>query len=315
MKPIPNLEKIVGDYKSLQLSKKHLKYLEVKINSESRRLKELKIILEEEHQDVLDLEFKTIRGLFQNILGENEEQYEIEKQEYLMAALQFNEAKKVVGLLNFEKKVLSGKLEREKEIQSQFDKFIFQRNELIATEYPYLSKQLQTISEQLDSDFSFQRELSETIIIAIEVETVIKQMVMYLEEANSLINWGNTWQEINEINYDRNMTIDQAVDLSCKAKQLLQELEEQLEDIYSFRSIKRFSKFEEFLHFNDIYYDRLISDWIVKKKISSSINFLIGTNDSVELVITTLKNQQTLTDRNVEYLKSRQKEVIFESIK
>ena len=96
MKPIPKLEKIVGDYKSLQLSKKHLKYLHVKINIESRRLEDLKIILDEEHQDVLDLESKTIRGLFQNILGKNEEQYEIEKQEYLMAALQFNEARKIV---------------------------------------------------------------------------------------------------------------------------------------------------------------------------------------------------------------------------
>ena len=148
MKPIPNLEKIVGDYKSLQLSKKHLKSLEVKINSESRRLKELKIILEEEHQDVLDLEFKTIRGLFQNILGENEEQYEIEKQEYLMAALQFNEAKKVVDLLNFEKDILLGKLDKEEEVKSKFEKLIFQRNTLIAKEYPYLAQQLQSIDKR-----------------------------------------------------------------------------------------------------------------------------------------------------------------------
>lgn len=140
-------------------------------------------------------------------------------------------------------------------------------------------------------------------------------MVKYLKEARGLDNWGDTWKEINQINYARNLTIDKAVDLSCKVKQLLQELEEQLEDIYHYRAIKRITKFEEFQHFNDIYYDRLISDWIVKKKIGSSINFLIGTNDSVERVISTLKNQQILTDRNVQYLKSRQKEVILESIK
>lgn len=315
MNPIPDLEKIVGDYKSLQLTKKHLKYLEVKMNIETRRLEELKDILDDEHQDVLDLESKTIRGLFQNVLGKNDEQYEIEKQEYLMAALQFNEAKKVVDLLNFEKKILLEKVEKEKKIKSQFEKLIYQRNTLIESQYPYLSQQLNSISEQLDSDFSFQRELMEAITIAREVENVIKQMVVYLKEAKSLKNWGNSWQEVNEINYVRNLTIDKAVDLSCKVKKLLLELEEQLEDIYKFRSIKRISKFEEFQHFNDIYYDRLISDWIVKKKISSSINFLIGTNDSVERVIATLKNQQILTDRNVNYLKSRQKEVILESIK
>ena len=191
---------------------------------------------------------------------------------------------------------------------------IFQRNTFIATEYPYLSEQLNSISEQFDADFSFQRELAEAIQIAKEVENVINQMIAYLQESKELDNWGDTWQEIKQINYERNMTIDKAVNLSCKAKQLLQELEEQLEDIYAVRSIKRFSRFEEFHHFNDIYYDRLISDWIVKKKIISSINFLIGTNDSVERVISTLTNQRNLTDRNISYLQSRQKEVILESI-
>ena len=315
MKPIPNLEKIVGDYKSLQLSKKHLKHLYIKIDIESQRLKELEIILEEEHQDVLDMENNSIRGLFQNILGKNEEQYEIEKQEYLMAALQFNEARKVVGLLSFEKRVLIEKLERGDEIQSQFNKLIFQRNALITEEYPYLVEQLQSISEQLDSDFSYQRELAEAITIASEVENVIFNMVRILEDAKSKNNWGDNWKEIKQINYDRNSTIDKAVDLSYRAKQLLQELKEQLEDIYKFKAIKRVSKFEEFQHFNDIYYDLLISDWIVKRKISNSINFLIGTNDSVERVILTLKNQQILTGRNVKYLQSRQKEVILESIK
>lgn len=315
MKPIPSLEKIVGEYKSLQLSKKHLKTLEVNIDRELDRLEELKIILDKEHQDVLDLEPKTIRGLFQNILGRNEEQYEIEKQEYLMAALQFNEVKKVIDLLNFEKDILIGKLDKEEEVKSNFRKLIFKRNTLIAKEYPYLAQQLQSINEQLDSGFSFLRELTEAFIIAREIEKVVTEMVKYLEEARSLDNWGNDWIIINQVNYTRNLIIDKAVDLSCKAKKLLQELEEQLEDIYKYRSIKRISKFEEFQHFNDIYYDRLISDWIVKKKISSSINFLVGTNDSVERVISTLKNQINLTDRNLKYLKSRQKEVILESIK
>lgn len=315
MNSIPNLEKIVGDYKSLQLSKKHLKYLEVKIFYESERQDRLKEILDEEHQDVLDLESKTIRGLFRNILGKNEEQYEIEKQEYLMAALQFNEAKKVVDLLIFEKQILLEKLEKEKEVEYNFEKLVDHRNTLIASEYPYLSEQLISINEQLDADFSFLRELAEAIAIASEVENVINQMIGYLEEGKRLENWGDSWQKINQVNYERNITIDKAVDLSCKAKQLLQELEKQLEDIYEVRSIKRFSKFEEFQHFNDIYYDRLISDWIVKKRLSSSINFLKGTNDSVERVISTLKNQQILTNRNLNYLQSRQKEVILQTIK
>ena len=177
------------------------------------------------------------------------------------------------------------KLERGDEIQSQFNKLIFQRNALITEEYPYLVEQLQSISEQLDSDFSYQRELAEAITIASEVENVIFNMVRILEDAKSKNNWGDNWKEIKQINYDRNSTIDKAVDLSYRAKQLLQELKEQLEDIYKFKAIKRVSKFEEFQHFNDIYYDLLISDWIVKRKISNSINFLIGTNDSVERVL------------------------------
>ena len=98
--------------------------------------------------------------------------------------------------------------------------------------------------------------------------------------------------------------IDEAQQVSYKVKPLFQQLENELEDVYKFKSIKRINKVAELKHFNVIYYDYLISDWIIRKQINSTLNYLYGVRDTLQRIEQTLLAQQRTTEQSIEYLKN-----------
>jgi len=108
--------------------------------------------------------------------------------------------------------------------------------------------------------------------------------------------------------------VDQAHQLSYQAKQILQELQDEMEDIYKHKDIKRLNRMEDFEHFNELYHDRLISDWIVKNKIVSTLNYLKGTADTLTQIVETLKIQLKMTEKEIAYILDRKQKVINENI-
>lgn len=305
------LEKIIEEYKSIELAKKHLGKLGIRLTEESARLQELSDLLDKEYEDVRQLEQLTLKGLFQKFLGDLEQQYEIEKQEYLQAVLQYKECKKTVELLAFEQRVLQEKVEKESEVLHSLETLIQERTSIVSQKYPKIKDELISISHQLDRNRGYQKELREALVVGLKVEEVLKRMIHLLKLGRDQSDWGVYTAHSRNVYYT-NSHLDEAQQLSYRAKQLLQELEDELEDIYAYKSIRRWSKFEEFIHFNDIFYDRLISDWMVQQEISSAINHLVGTLDSINRITATLKVQIKTTQRNIDYLNTRKKEVITE---
>jgi len=132
--PIPQsaeLEKLLADYQSIIHAKKHLTKLNQRLEEEELVLADLDLILEKEYQGVRKLEGLSVTSLFQTFLGNKEEQYEIEKQEYLHAVLMYNEAKKTVDLLSYEQQVLLEKAQRQQVVYEQLTSLLTERKQLI----------------------------------------------------------------------------------------------------------------------------------------------------------------------------------------
>lgn len=308
------LEKLIEEYRSIILSKHHLEKLKDRLQLERNRLQELEAILDQKYNNLYQLEKLSLRALFYTMLQTKDEQFEIESQEYLHAVLQLKDCKKTIELLEFERKVLLSKVNKEKRVQDQLNHLFTEREEFISSKYASLKNQLIIANQKLDQELGYKREIYEALIVGLKARDVFTQMIALLVKAKDDVNWGAELPNKEELRHAKNSYLDQAQELSYKAKQLLQELMDEMEDIYMHKSIRRLNKFEEFKHFNDIYYDRLISDWMVQNRIVSTLNYLKGTMDSLKRIVETLKIQKKTTEKNIEYLNKRKDELILESI-
>jgi len=81
------LETLIAEYRSIQLAKSHLAKLQVRLQEDHKTLHELGLVLEKEYQDVLRMKKFKVKDLFIRVLDNENEQYEIEKQEYLFFAI------------------------------------------------------------------------------------------------------------------------------------------------------------------------------------------------------------------------------------
>lgn len=306
-----DLEKLLAYYQSIIHAKKHLANLNQRLEEEQINLDDIHLILEKEYQDVKKFEGLSLASLFHTFLGKKEEQYEIEKQEYLNAVLKYNECEKTVDLLSYEKQVLLEKVQKEQEVYQQLTSLLTERNQLIQEKYAGLKNQIIEIHEQIDEKIAYKQEVQEALIVVRKAAELIQGMLTRVIKAQHSEEWGLI--NSGEPQLSKDTYIDQAQQLSYKLKPLFQQLEDELEDVYRSKSIKRINKVAELKHFNEIYYDYLISDWIIRKQINSTLNYLNGVSDILQRIEQTLKAQLRVTDQAIDYLNKRKQEFILEA--
>lgn len=299
------LESLIAEWKSMELAKAHLEKVQTRIQTHRTRLDRLRFTLDKEYRDVERLEKRSLGGVFRLILGNDESKYELEKQEYLHAFLQYKECKDVLELLQFEAGVLQQKLLRADDIKKALGTLLTEQTILIKQTYPELFDEINAIHTTLNEQVAYKRELYEAVLVAIRTKNELYEMSIDLKDARSGGQWGVFYHERKENRRQKNQRIDQAQRHAAKVKVLLAELEEELNDVYQYKKIRRYNTFDTFQHFNDIYYDSLISDWIVREKIEKSLHWVNGTMDAVVQVIHTLKAQQEVVQKSVAYLKEK----------
>ena len=259
------------------------------------------------YPDILELIFEEELPGF---LGNKEAQYELEKQEYLQAVLKVKEGQKTVDLLSYEQEVLQAKVDREAAVYEQLTKLFTEREQRVEQKYAGLKNRIMDYHKQIDEKIAYKQEVQEALEACQAATTLIQDMIQLVRKAKQNEEWGVLLNENQGINFSY---IDDAQQISYKVKPLLQQLEEELEDVYKFKAIKRISKVKELKHFNEIYYDYLISDWIIRKKINSSINYISGVRDTLIRIKRTLITQQRSTEQAIIYLKKRMQELILDA--
>lgn len=309
------IKQLIEDYQSMKMARNHLKKLNLRIQNETKKCVSLQIILDNEYNDIEALEKMTVSNMFFKLLKNKEEQMEIEKQEYLQAALRYNQARKILEKLKFEKQVLEEKLSKEQHVKAQLDAALLLRTTAIEEEYPALAKELNPISYKIDQQIALKRELNDAILVGLKVIQLLKKMTELLKK---VIDWGKwkrsalassripTKKAPNKIE-----VLDQASEISVQVQQLLMELQDELEDIYNFQRIKGAYTFEELEHFVDIYHNRLVSDWIIRKKIQGSLNNVVAVQDSISRITGSLKQELKQADISINYLEQQREELIL----
>jgi len=298
---------MIEAYQSMVMARQHLAKLNLRIEEERQACAELRELLEKEYQDIEELEKSNLSRLFSSILKSDEEQMEIERQEYLHAAIKYKEANQMFELLEFEKKVLEEKLLKERAVKEELDAALRFRSRQISQEYPTLIAELGDLDLKADQQMALMRELREAIIVGAKVLQLLQKMV---EQLSKVKEWG-LWNSQNQKSARQEAWIDEAQQHSYQIKQLLQQFEDELEDIYKFQRIKGVYRFEELTLFTDIYTNRLISDWIVRKKIQASMANVQAVQDSITRIVQSLKQEVRQAEISIGYLQEQRVKVIL----
>lgn len=296
------------EFKSLELARKHLENIEQRLLNKKKQSLKLKAILEKEYNDVIALEKLSIEGLFVKFLGDKEARMELERQEYLTAALNYNESIKSIELIEFEKQVLQKKLQRYDVVKSEYYNLIRQREASLVIEDPLAKQLITTINQDHDQTIALKREIHEALIVGTKIKKSIDEIVSNLTK---VANWGHILLPPNE--YIKKMVfVNRAKEKAYTTKQLLEAYEDELFDIYRGQNIQIENYLRSFKNFIHELFDNLISDWIIAKKIHHSLNTVHQVKAKVSRVNQSLTYELQQADQKLNELKRKKNDIIQE---
>ena len=308
------LKKKLEAKQSLVTIQNHLDQLVVRIEEANEKLKELAWWVEKEYADVEALEKMTTKGLFRKILGNKEEQLEIERQEYLEVVLEHRDAKKSIELLEFEKKILEEKLKRLPTLEKELEKLILLRKEEIMRLGEPKRIQLVSVNNQIDDNIQQKREIYEAKIAGSKVKRIIEQIIKQLKKASESEPWGyqDQWGQLPDPSpYISKSKLEQVQSLFWELKVKLQEFEDELGDIYEQRRPKISGEIININHLTNGFYHNLISDWVVRQKVYNVIFQMEAVFDRINRVLRSLEVEQKQIDKRLRYLEDKVRSIII----
>jgi len=266
--------------------------------------------VDKESEDIETLKKTGIKSLFYKVLGSKEEQLEKERQEYLEANLRYDEVRKSVELLEYERNILEGKIKEMPKAERRYQELLKLREKEIIASNPQLAAKINTIDDQMRERQKMLFEIEEAMAVGRSANHLLEQVVIKLNQA---VNWGQ-WdmagrrgQMTSHMKYRQ---IDMAKDLAYKAKISLTQFEKELRDIYGPEDFGLTVRIPNFSSFTDIFFDNLITDWIVQQKIQNTRTGVISVKDKVQRLQSTLNGTVPKINYEINQLEEARKSVL-----
>jgi hypothetical protein len=317
MNTTDHLKEALQSYHNVDKVKSHLKEVNRKLDEQYARLKFLKEQMEKEYEDYAKLEKGSLKGWFYSVLGSKEKQLEKERQEYLQVTLQYDECKNSIELLEYEQEVLKKKVEDFPALKKKVKELKIQRVKELKESGSAYGKALMRINDKVDDYQLKVRDIEDALEIGRQAISLLDTMVSYLKSARNWGNWdmysgnrgGGYWTA-----YQKHTNVDKAKALSYKIKFVLQRFDEELERIYGEGSGAAYQiKIEGFSKFTDIFFDNLISDWIIQQKIINALNSVRSVNDQVNRICQTLDHDAKSLQEKINSLLKEKEQIILDS--
>ncbi len=304
------LREKLEERQSILLAQKHLDRLKERLREGRAQLGELLSHIELEQKEVEYYEKISTDSLFRRILGGQEEQLEFQRQEHLQVILDYRDTKRTLELLEFEKKVLEEKVACLPDLDNEIDRLIHKREqELLAQDSGGL-RIIHQLNRELGTAIRLRREIYEAKIVGLQSARLAQSMAQLLREAMIHQPWGRpslVFFRSKKPDYVH-LTLDKFYQL----KNRLRAFSDELRDIYIQHDIRQFRGIEQFQNLSNGYYDHLINDWIVRHRISHSLNMIGSLHDGLVRALESLKCEESRVEEKIRYLELRKKGIILE---
>lgn len=303
MSDLSEIVALVEIQRTIQLAKSHLVDVQSRLSHARYTVERLMSLLNEKYETVESLESKNVKHLFKTILGNKEAQLEMRRQEYLQVVLQFHEAKKSVELLEYELVVLKKQVSQESIIELKLEKAIKEHRADILKAHPHLSEKIITIEKEISAVSANRKELEEAKLVG---EEILQKLALIIKNLDRASSWGD-WEDMElskklEVKA-KNLFVDKAMTNVYVVQILFERFEKELKDIHDHHEITGSYHFHDFGNFTEVYYNRLIADWVIKQRIIDSKQNVEGVHTNTSMIVASLVYEIKKSESYIETLK------------
>lgn len=308
---MPSIKELIETQKSNELAEKRLQVTLDDLAQKKQQLHALESKMLSEHADVEELEQMSLKSVFRKVLGDKEAQLEKERQEYLHAFMKYEEYKKTLDILEFEIGILQEKVANSTDVSEQIKKQVAIRKKELMLNGSAIGKKISAIESEINKYYYIRKECLEAAEVGNSVVVMMDEMVQNLKSAR---NWGSFGRgsrgRSGMSNIIKAASIDKAKKLSHQVQHLLRVFRKELSDIHGQQNFDLSFNLDGFDSFLNIFFDNLISDWVVQRKIATSMNSVINTQSKIKRIVYSLEVDIKNADENILQRKDKVEEIL-----
>lgn len=281
------LAEVSQEREQLQRQARLLAEVTKQLKSEQARLMGLERRLRLEQRDVDNLEGASLSSLFHSMLGDKDMRLVKEREEYLRAKLQFDEATHAVNSLKEEQHTLESQVQRLPAIEAAYVELIGQKEaNLQATGMP---PELKALGERISAIGREKRELQEATLAG---QDVLNALADVRKSLDSAAGWG-VWDMVGGgllATMAKHSNMDKAREHAHRAEQALRRFHRELQDVAVQISLNL--QMDGFIRFADYFFDGLIVDWTVQNQINRSRESVAEAERQVKATLARLQSRE-----------------------
>ena len=298
------LDQVHDQLAARERSRHYLDECLAQLEDQRRLSHELYAILRKEEADVNKLQSMSVRAVFHYFLKNKEEQLEIEHQEYVLAALRYNECVDSIALLEYEVAVLERLISQQPELEQRQKELLVKKELAVRDAYPEVATSLNNLDYKIARRRMELKEIDEALKAGTRAKAKLLEVNKLIERVEG---WGQ-WGYMSD--YSKSSFVDRARKIAVETNHALMRFESELKDVYKNLDVSDDLTLDAFDHFLSIFYDNMITDWIVQSNLRHTQNSLNATSAKAERLLESLKHEKRRSSRAIEDFKMQKRNLI-----
>ena len=295
--------------KQAQLAKLRglVEHVQDDLDRTTQRRDHLRTVLAKEQKDVDRLTGFSLTAIFHTLMSSKTEQLDKERQELVRVKLRFDEADGAVKSLENDLRILWKQVEQIGDLSAEREKLMAEREAAVLASDPYVADQVHALTEQIADAKAMGREIREASHVGGFALASLDKMIDCLSSARSwgtydLVGGGFVASSVKHSN------IDLARGHAHRAQKYLRRFKNELADV----SIDTDLSIEigEFEKFTDFFFDNLITDYVVQRKIVSSLGNAEEVRRKLRRVLRSLRTNESQVEKRIKELGDSRRSII-----
>jgi len=301
------IQATIGELETLKKINSHLTEINSQLQMSYSKIEIMDAQLDKELRDIDELEKIGVKALFYKTLGSQEQQLEKERQDYLELSLKYKQFKAEVELMEYERELLKKKSVKLPQIQNKLIQLKdLRQKEILDGSDLQLREDYLTVLDKLDLNVAISKEIDEALDTGQESIRAVESIISALNKAS---DWGD-WTPERKAKYAKQRAMDDAIKLLPIARHRLNLFVKEMADLGE-NDIQIKLNPIQFNSFTDFFFDNLISDWIVQKKIVSTRNDLMRTLSYIKRLVMTLNREAQLIQKEQISLQHQKENILL----
>jgi len=295
-----NLHTIINAERRLKIIDNEINIVEHNIRTQGKQM-------QNELSDVERLESNGVSSLFKKVLGNHEEQLEKERQEYLQEVLTYNSFIDELEVLKYEQKILAAKVDRKKEAENLYKLLLTDKERKIKLSHPKMAKELTKIDNLIAVNNQLIKETDEAIASG---NDVLKHLNLMIQNLKYVKQWGlyRMQGKGRYSSYEKKGYVDKAQKLVGVVQVKFNIFEKELQDLYPDYELNMDNY--HFKAFVENFYDGLITDWIIVKKLQVALNSTVSATHKVNRLLSMLVTEKEKINKSLDSRKNERRQYL-----